>query len=487
MAKRRNLLTASDDDSGEKKRKTPDSADESQGTNRGTRSKNMKRPNATASMRGTKSAKALNKKISKQKVITERLVPMGDQHGIDFERVVFIDDVTKEGKLAFYRKTEKAEPMPHLWAEFIAESQSIRDQIGPEQIGSFLTPEEYKAINLKANHHIFPSLVTSKGALRSKDNYEASTSGANRIGGKYTKDAATGTVDNRALLMQRAKALRTKGTAYLKQADAYDAAAEGMDDPSEDLPEESAEAKKGMLYIGDALGYSKADLSKYIMSHEDHLTATAERLRAEMAVLAAYVQRSEKRLRDQIQLKVAADLKILEDISKFGRFELKSWQVEALPSGSHICACQLCCSTQPRDYAVHAKYTFPPTLPQVSQGDALPYIKLEDDEDGTFSELISQEPKPTVCRGLSGLRNELSFDETHDDGQPRQSGFSARKRDAATASRSSHTSSVHDEDDEDCAENEVDKGKKAVGANNGSSTESEAGDEDDKDEESDSS
>ena len=50
------------------------------------------------------------------------------------------------------------------------------------------------------------------------------------------------------------------------------------------------------------------------MDHEDHLTATAERLRSEMAGLnATFVHRAEKRLKNQIQLKVCTDYKLCRD------------------------------------------------------------------------------------------------------------------------------------------------------------------------------
>ena len=81
---------------------------------------------------------------------------------------------------ALYRKTEKAEPMAHLWAEFLQASQSARDHIGVDALGSMLSQEEEAAINLKNNAHIFPILITSKGGLRSKDNLAASNDNAQR-------------------------------------------------------------------------------------------------------------------------------------------------------------------------------------------------------------------------------------------------------------------------------------------------------------------
>ena len=78
------------------------------------------------------------------------------------------------------------------------------------------------------------------------------------------------------------------------------------------------------------------------MDHEDHLTAMAERLRSEMAGLATFVHRAEKRLPDQIQLKVATDYKLCRDITLFGSFEMKVWQMGALPINIHTCWCDIC-------------------------------------------------------------------------------------------------------------------------------------------------
>lgn len=92
----------------------------------------------------------------------------------------------------------------------------------------------------------------------------------------------------------------------------------------------------------DNLTLNRKEFERYVIDHEEHLTVTAEKLRSEMATLAAYVNRADKRLRDQIQLKVAADLKLCSDIKRFGSFEMKAWQMGALPIGAHVCWCDEC-------------------------------------------------------------------------------------------------------------------------------------------------
>ena len=66
------------------------------------------------------------------------------------------------------------------------------------------------------------------------------------------------------------------------------------------------------------LSLNRKELNRYIVDHEEHLTVTAEKFRSEMAGLTLFVYRVEKRLRDTIQLKVAADYKLCRDIKNFG-------------------------------------------------------------------------------------------------------------------------------------------------------------------------
>ncbi|CAF9930926.1 MAG: hypothetical protein ALECFALPRED_004760, partial [Alectoria fallacina] len=383
MARKRNLINddnIASDNSQTSKRQRGDGEDGST-TKRGSRSKNFKVPNQTASQRGTMSAKAQGKKVSKQKVITETFIPMVEPSDGNHERVVFIDNDTKEPVYALYRKTEEAEPMAHLWAEFLQHIQSARDQIGADALMTFLTAEEIAAIDLKNNAHIFPTLITRAGALRSKDNLDAATTSARNAGGKF---GGTATVTDADILRSRATSMRKKALALNKQAEAYEKQADQME-PTQNAPEETPLAKVGMMYIGDTLSLNRKEFNKFILDHEEHLTVTAEKLRSEMATLAAFVHKAEKRLRDDIQLKIAADYKLCRDIKLFGKFEVKGWQMGALPIGAHICWCDQCTGgTGPTGDVNKVALKYPPDseLPQLGREDALPEIK-EPDEVGT--------------------------------------------------------------------------------------------------------
>ena len=173
-----------------KAKRTKVNGDDSTPTKRNSRNKNFKTPNALASARGTMSAKALEKNVS-AKTITETIicVPMEDQcNNPDHEPVVFLDNETGDPKLTLYRKTEKVEPMAYIWADFLRVVQSARDNIGVDT-ASFLAEEEAAAISLQNKAQIFLTLITAKGALRSKDNLEASTANTQQNSGKFGGNA----------------------------------------------------------------------------------------------------------------------------------------------------------------------------------------------------------------------------------------------------------------------------------------------------------
>ena len=142
-------------------------------------------------------------------------------------RFVFIDDYTRKPVLQLYPAGEVAQPMPSLWKEFLVESQNARDQIGLHTLGSLLSREEYDAINLVSCSRQFPALITSKGALRSKNNALAA-SRASRSGGVFTSDA-TAKPDQRQDLLDRAKMCRAKAASWSRQAQLYDDAAEKLE------------------------------------------------------------------------------------------------------------------------------------------------------------------------------------------------------------------------------------------------------------------
>ena len=98
----------------------------------------------------------------------------------------------------------------------------------------------------------------------------------------------------------------------------------------------------GMSYIQDVLSPSRKEFNKYVQDDEEHLIATAEKLRIETAGLAAFVHGAEKRLRELIQLNVAAGFQLCRDVEPFGRFEFKTWQMEALPLNARVCRCEGC-------------------------------------------------------------------------------------------------------------------------------------------------
>lgn len=86
----------------------------SSSTRRFTHSKNFNILDAIAFVRETIFAKVQEKKISMQKVITKVLISMKNQHNVDYERVIFLNNIIKKSVLALYCNIEKAESMSHL-------------------------------------------------------------------------------------------------------------------------------------------------------------------------------------------------------------------------------------------------------------------------------------------------------------------------------------------------------------------------------------
>ena len=78
------------------------------------------------------------------------------------------------------------------------------------------------------------------------------------------------------VLRSRALNLRRKTTALMKQADAYEHAADTMN--TSGLPQETPLAKVGMTSLGDILTLNRKGFNRYVVDHENNLTATAEKL-----------------------------------------------------------------------------------------------------------------------------------------------------------------------------------------------------------------
>ncbi|KAL8905498.1 MAG: hypothetical protein Q9207_002601 [Kuettlingeria erythrocarpa] len=375
---------------------------------RSSRSKNFRVPNKKAAERGKASAVAQGNKTAKGKKLTvEKFIPMVDENDEDHERVVFVDDQTGQPIFMLYRTTEAAEPMSELWQEYLKMFATAKDLIGAGISEGVLSQEEFDAIQLKNNFRHFPALITSKGYLRSKDNYEASTKMAGRNeGGTFASTPSTSTATKKGSLLTRATAMRDKATALIKQADAYEKAAKQIPEDDTSILLESETEQHGMDYLGEVLKYSKKEFARFIAAHEDHLIALSEKLRSDMAGIAAFVHRAEKRLRDQVASKVAADLKILRDLKTYGKFEVKAWQMQTLPTGGKLLPCDehgrpLSMTPIGTPYT-QLRYPDISGLPQPDPKDALPAIKFEEGELDFLSEQPeledAQPPAPRPCQ-----------------------------------------------------------------------------------------
>lgn len=201
--------------------------------------------------------------------------------------------------------------------------------------------------------------------------------------------------------------MRKKALAFNRQAEAYEKTAETMSD-FEMPSEETLLAKAGMSYLGDVLSLSRKEFNRYVTDHKDHLMETAEKLQSEMAKLAHFAHKAEKRLRDQIQLKVAANLKLCGDMEKYKKWEMKTWQLGALPHGMHICRCDVCAARQPDATSfVGAKLAYPSDdhLPQAEAASANKGVKIEDyNDDALYSAATRANSPAPPCDSPDSLR-----------------------------------------------------------------------------------
>ncbi len=293
--------------------------------NRSTRSKNFKTSNVIVSVKEIISAKVQSKKIFTQKIIIKMLISLKNQHDFNHEKVIFLNNTIKKSVLALYCKTKKTEFISHLWAEFLNEIQTLKDQIELNVFDNTLFEEEVVAINLRNNVSIFSSLIIEKEALWSKNNLQAFISNAARNQEEvFIKDFAIA-MNNSNILKSQALSLRKKVFALNKQINAYEKTADQMNISKQSSSKKISLNKHEMIYIENVLTLSRKKVQQYIVNHEKHLMITAEKLKSEMTDLAVYVHHAEKRLRNLIQLKMTTDLKLCHNIKQFNKFKMSVW------------------------------------------------------------------------------------------------------------------------------------------------------------------
>ena len=211
--------------------------------------------------------------------------------------------------------------------------QSLRDQIELNVFASDATIAELKTINIQTMSNVFPEMITAKNALRSKNNYEASTTNAQRFSmSVFSKNTAIAT--NIDTLRNKASSMKKKASALNKQTRKYETTADALkttmkkeksiddDELSNSLENESPLTQVKMSYIEKSLTLNRKKFNRYIKNHENHLSVTAMRLRNEMTSLTLFVHRADKKLKNAIQLKMTTDLKLLRDIKQFGKYEI---------------------------------------------------------------------------------------------------------------------------------------------------------------------
>lgn len=210
----------------------------------------------------------------------------------------------------------------------IQQSQSTRDHLELNTLESFLTQQKTNFIDLKNNSHIFLILITRNEELRVKNNLTAFTDNAQRNEEDiFSSDTTIAIIAN--VLLHRAVSLTQKKNALLKQTKTYETVAALSEEimkkteVNTKLSEKSILIKHEMIYIIEQLTLFRNQVNQYIEDHETHLIVICEKLRIEFFDLAIYINKAEKKLRDLIQLKMTANMKLCSDLKKFEKFEIQ--------------------------------------------------------------------------------------------------------------------------------------------------------------------
>ena len=282
----------------------------------------MKQSNLKIQTRDTKIVKATSKKLSIQMTkFSLRIIIKNEKNDQNHEKIVLLNNDTEKHIISFYRNIERVVSMSHFWNFFISETQLLRDQIDHETLKSFLIEKEFNAIKLKHNAHIFSELINSKDYFRFKDNL-ATTIKISRVDDVFTKSIAN--VKKHTKFKTKIKVFRTKVNVFEKQTNAYDTATKFVEKKSNITIDEINLENLKMIYLRKEISFSRKKLNTHLNAHENHLICVAKKFRDEMSTVATYVNRAKKRFRDDIQLKVATDFKLLKDIKNNEQFELKN-------------------------------------------------------------------------------------------------------------------------------------------------------------------
>ena len=264
-------------------------------------------------------------------------------------KVVYIDNVTKLPVLVIERDAESSTTTSDIFNEFLRRSAAAKSMLHPTLFGSDFTTDELAAIDLRSNHHIHPTLVTRDGSIRTKANYTAASI-ANREVGEFAKEEELEGPDAakmiQRVLASRAKDFRARGEAFLKQAKAYEEAVARVRDG-----EDATKIYQGINDRNESVGMAKyvkfPSLTKqeqleHELHQKDHLLTLAERLRQESAPIVAFIARHGEMLAKREQSAAAASCKLMDDLALYGKFEVKQWQIAALPTAMHACQCPVC-------------------------------------------------------------------------------------------------------------------------------------------------
>ncbi|KAI9777024.1 MAG: hypothetical protein M1816_004986 [Peltula sp. TS41687] len=329
---------------------------------------------------------------------------------------IWVDEKGKEFlRLQRKENLESGQQAADIWNWAVQKGNKLSKLIPLAAYQDKLLQEEVDAINLQANAKRYPTLLTSAGECRIRDNTAASSGIVRNAQGQYAKP---GTIQQQTPAQAQKAVLLTHWKDKLKynklMQDAYtqtvfelEMAIRTAEDPTMpkfDPPKLSADAEALLRLTeksGFNFGHGKSGITKnfedWAKQEREHLAVVAERLRQEISPLVIYVNRVWEAIGEKEHKAVAAASYIHDELDTQGLFVLKADLVtEALPA-----EWQLISADDIRKYLATNAHTAHPIITSKSTAEA-----DQDDKEGIPRPLVTKEEASRMdIRGYLVKRN----------------------------------------------------------------------------------
>ncbi|KAI9852294.1 MAG: hypothetical protein M1838_001182 [Thelocarpon superellum] len=229
------------------------------------------------------------------------------------------------------------------WQWLLLRKQELEELIPKSAFGTALTDVELRAIDLDANAHIHPQLVSSNGEVR----YRA-TQHARRAVRDETGNFVTGASTTLASLKQRRDMFKRNSEAMKAQSEAYGRAVEEFTATANlPLPNTEAETMAEDAGAGAVVTFTAAEKKQaikrqtaldYKTETHVHMLAVCERFRQEAVVMAVAVGRAWETLLRTKEQNAQTQMEISENVNEAG-YLVHSGAIDSLWPQYEKCDC----------------------------------------------------------------------------------------------------------------------------------------------------